>query len=128
MLSGNDRIFHIAENVQWAAAAAEGSYVQSTRGFSLAQVGFIHCSTWERVAPTAEHFYADLHQRLVVLEIDVAALAAAGIELRWEHANRDDQSSPIFPHIYGALPTACVCRVLAATFDARGAFVIDDST
>ncbi len=119
-----DRIFHIADAGQWAATASPGPYVQSTRGLSLGQVGFIHCSTWEQVVPTAHLFYADVAAPLVVLEIDVEALAKAGVEVRWERAKPDDGSSPLFPHIYGALPTACVSRVLAASFDPRGEFAV----
>lgn len=119
------RILHIAEAAQWFAAQSAGEYAQSTRGLSLQQVGFIHCSTWEQVVPTAIQFYADVALPLVVLEIDVEALAAAGVEVRWEHANADDDSSPLFPHIYGALPTACVCQVREAAFDINGVFRID---
>lgn len=127
MRSERSRIFHIVETAHWLVADTAGSYEQSTRGLSLEQVGFIHCSAWEQVVPTAQLFYADVDQPLVVLEIDVEALSAADVEVRWEHASPGDSLSPLFPHIYGALPTSCVCRVLAATFDAKGAFVIDPS-
>lgn len=37
-------IFHIADPDEWKAARATGAYTRSTRGQSLAEVGFIHCS------------------------------------------------------------------------------------
>lgn len=125
MCDANDRIFHIVEAGQWTQAEVQGRYTGSTRGLTLAQVGFIHCSWWAQVAPTAEFIYAGVHDPLVVVEIDVDMLEAAGVQVRHEHANPDDASSPLFPHIYGPLPTACVCRVLTAGFDDHGVFVVD---
>ncbi|MGB3761775.1 MAG: DUF952 domain-containing protein [Ornithinimicrobium sp.] len=119
------RIFHITEAAQWARSAAKGLHEQSTRGRSLAQVGFIHCSSWDQLPATAEFVYAGVNEPLVVLEIEVDLAESAGTELRYEHGNPDDTSSALFPHLYGPLPTACVCRVLTAGFDDRGAFVVD---
>ncbi len=119
------RIFHITEAEQWKAASASGLYEGSTRDRTLTQVGFIHCSWWEQVAATAQFVYAGAPEPLVVLEIDVEMLAATGVPVRHEHGDPADSSSPIFPHIYGPLPTVCVCRVLTAHFDDRGAFVVD---
>lgn len=117
-------IFHIADASRWAAAQVAGTYVESTLGRSLEEVGFIHCSTWAQVPSTAALFYTDVTEPLVVLEIDAEALARAGVKVLWEHANPDDAVSPIFPHIYGALPPACVRRALESSFDAEGLFVI----
>ena len=41
----------------------------STRGVTLEQEGFIHCSTRDQVEATANRFYGDVEQ-LVVLTID----------------------------------------------------------
>ncbi|MGB3828477.1 MAG: DUF952 domain-containing protein [Ornithinimicrobium sp.] len=121
----SDRIFHIADASQWTHALAQGSYAQSTRGRTLEQVGFIHASSWEQLAPVAEFVYAGASETVRVLEIDVAMLAATGVQVRYEHGDPDDTSSPLYPHIYGPLPTSAVCRVLRAGFDADGAFVVD---
>ena len=42
------RLFHVAEAEQWEAARAGGRYEGSTRGMSLAQVGFVHLATAEQ--------------------------------------------------------------------------------
>ncbi|MGB3593710.1 MAG: DUF952 domain-containing protein [Ornithinimicrobium sp.] len=119
------RIFHLTEAAQWAASAAKGLHEQSTRGRSLAQVGFIHCSSWDQVPATAELVYAGVNEPLVVVEIDVDRVESVGAEVRYEHGDPDDSSSPLFPHLYGPLSTACVCRVLTAGFDNAGSFVVD---
>jgi glutathione S-transferase len=74
----------------------------STRGVSLEEEGFIHCSTRDQLQDTANRFYADLDQ-LVVLTIDpdlvpspiVYEPPAPGLDV-------------LFPHIYGPLPVAAV--------------------
>ena len=37
-------IFHLAEPQAWTDAQANGAYAVSTRGRTLAEEGFIHCS------------------------------------------------------------------------------------
>jgi len=46
-------IFHIAEPTLWEAAVLEGSYTGSTRGASLDEIGFIHCSFKHQVEAVA---------------------------------------------------------------------------
>ncbi len=98
----DEPIFHMAIPDDWAAAFATGEYRMSTRGVTLEQEGFIHCSTREQLQGTANRFYADIDQ-LVVLTIDpelvnspiVYEPPAAGLDV-------------LFPHIYGPLPVAAV--------------------
>jgi uncharacterized protein (DUF952 family) len=40
-------IHHIAERGDWEQAVRDGEYTTSTRGLTLAQQGFIHCSEAE---------------------------------------------------------------------------------
>ena len=70
----------------------------STRGRSLDDVGFIHCSTAEQVTGVADAFYSDDPLTLIVLELGVDAIEASGTEVRWELAGGE-----LFPHIYGPL-------------------------
>ncbi len=119
------RIFHITEAHVWRSSAAKGVHVQSTRDRSLAQVGFIHCSSWDQVPATAEFVYDGVREPLVVLEIDVDLVESTGAQVRHEHGNPEDRSSPLFPHLYGPLPTECVGRVFTARFDDGGTFVVD---
>ena len=52
-------IFHIATSAEWEAAQRSGAYTTSTRGVTLEQEGFIHCSRREQVAAVWRNYYAD---------------------------------------------------------------------
>ena len=53
-------IYHIATAGDWDQARADGEYMTSTRGTTLAEQGFIHASTAEQVGPVANLFYQGL--------------------------------------------------------------------
>src|SRR4051795_3502691 len=95
-------IHHLALPEDWAAAFAVGEYRMSTRGLTFDDVGFIHCSTRDQVEATANRFYGDLDQ-LVVLTIDQSLVASP---IRFEPPTAD--STELFPHVYGPLPIAAV--------------------
>ncbi|MEM9042862.1 MAG: DUF952 domain-containing protein [Actinomycetota bacterium] len=103
----DEPIFHLALPDDWAAAFDLGEYRMSTRGRTLDDEGFIHASTRLQVEATANRFYADLDQ-LVLLTIDPLAVPH---EIRWEPPAPD--LDELFPHIYGPLPIAAV---VAATY------------
>ncbi|AXH95791.1 DUF952 domain-containing protein [Ornithinimicrobium avium] len=107
-------LWHLAEEVHWQEALRAGSYERSTRGASLAEVGFIHASWPEQLPGVAKLLYARAAEPLVVLEIDPRALAQAGVEVREEPGDPDDPASPLFPHLYGPLPVAAVTRTRPA--------------
>ena len=92
-------IFHIADASTWEAARAAGSYEQSTRDQTLAEVGFIHCSYHHQVDGVLTNFYADVTAPLVLLTIDPECVVAP--------LQVDDG----FPHIYGPLNTDAVVAV-----------------
>lgn len=97
------QIFHIATAADWAAAQASGSYTTSTRGATLAEVGFIHASRAEQTEGVRRMFYADVTEPLVLLTIDTDRL-----DVPWrEDAVGDDT----FPHVYGPLATDAVVDV-----------------
>jgi uncharacterized protein (DUF952 family) len=98
-------IFHITEPEIWAAAGETGTYTGSTRGQSLEDVGFIHCSYADQVQMIANFVYPDWDGELILLEIDPAQL---GEDLRVESAF---EAGVMFPHIYGPLPTSAVKAV-----------------
>ncbi len=94
-------LFHISLPEDWARAQSDGAITDSTRGVSLAEEGYIHCSYAEQVAGTAGRFYGDL-AAIVVLRIDpdlvgspivVEDLVGSGVE---------------FPHVYGPIPVTAV--------------------
>lgn len=102
-------ILHITTPADWQAALEVGIY----RADSLESEGFIHCSTAQQMAATANRFYAG-QSDLLLLHIDPQALAA---ELRWEMADGQD-----FPHIYGPINLDAVVEVEAFNPDADGSF------
>lgn len=104
-------IHHLAMPGDWAAAFDTGEYRMSTRGSTIDDVGFIHCSTRAQVEATANRFYRDVEQ-LVVLTIDPATV---GSPIRYEPP--EPGSDQLFPHIYGPLP---ISAVVDATFWIRG--------
>ena len=90
-------IFHITTLTDWAAAQTSGSYEAP----SLADEGFIHCSSVEQIVATANRFYAG-REDLILLSIDPRRLAA---QLRYENSEGGDE---LFPHVYGPIELAAV--------------------
>ncbi len=113
-------IYHLSTASDWEAAQAAGTYEISTRGMTLAEVGFIHASTAEQVDGVAEMFYLDCEEELVVLVVDVDALADAGVPVKFEEID----GGQVFPHIYAPLPSDLVAEVRAASFDENDRFVV----
>jgi len=115
--SDDQPLFHAAMPDDWAAAFTHGEYTMSTRGQTLDEVGFIHLSTREQVEGTANRFYTDVDQ-LVLLTIDPLKVPA---EIRWERPAPSVDT--LFPHVYGPLPIAAVIRTdyWFRTIDADGA-------
>lgn len=100
------RLFHVAEAEQWEAARTGGRYEGSTRGMSLAQVGFVHLATAEQWPGVLERYYAGHEGGLVLLTLDPARLTPP---LRWEAATTG--SGELFPHLYGPLDLDAVVGV-----------------
>lgn len=100
-------IHHLALPDDWAAAFLTGEYLISTRGMTVDEVGFMHCSTRTQIERTANTFYADVEQ-LVLLTID-QRLVPSPIRFEAPSPSSDD----LFPHIYGPLP---ISAVVDATF------------
>ena len=100
-------ILHLTERSLWDAARARGSYEMSTRGRTLADVGFIHCSLRRQLPAVAAFLYGsyDGPDPLVVLVIDEERLT---VPVRYEPPAPGAEE---FPHIYGPLPVAAVTSV-----------------
>ena len=108
-------IFHLTTTSEWSAAQARGLYERSTRGQSLKEVGFIHCSFLDQVERVADFVYAGAVE-LLLLVIDAARVPS---EIRNENL---DGGAELFPHIYGPLPTAAVVEVIQLHANAAGRF------
>lgn len=90
-------LFHVALPDEWAADQQVGEYRRSTRGRTLEDEGYIHCSFAHQVAAVVERFYADL-PALVLLRIDPSRLTAPLVV-----EDLFDVGEP-FPHVYGPIP------------------------
>lgn len=92
---GMTTLWHLAEPAHWAQARERGSYERSTRGASLASVGFVHCCYPEQLPGVVARFYADAAATgdYVVLELDGELLERAGSPVRDEPGNPDDPAS-----------------------------------
>lgn len=106
-------IFHIATASDWAAARRTGSYTVSTRGRSLAEVGFVHCAHRDQLPTVFQRHYADCRERLLVLAIDNERL---DVPVREEQVG-----SETFPHVYGPIPTSAVVDASPMGRDGRQA-------
>ncbi|HZB51415.1 MAG TPA: DUF952 domain-containing protein [Mycobacteriales bacterium] len=105
-------IFHLADRQQWEAARSDGSYEISTRGRTLAEVGFIHCSQRHQVRGVADAVFGGADD-LVLLTIDPERVP---VPIRFE--------GPDYPHIYGPLPADAVVAVTPVQRDATGRLVL----
>jgi glutathione S-transferase len=94
-------IYHIASAGDWERARSAGEYRVSTRGRSLEEEGFIHCSRAHQIAAVADRFYRGVDD-LVLLTIDERLVRS---EVRYESVPGGDET---FPHIYGPLDVDAV--------------------
>jgi len=108
-------LYHIALPADWESARESGTYACSTRGVTLADEGFIHCSRAHQVEATANRFYGDVTE-LVLLTIDEAALDAPVVDE--DLYNTGDT----FPHVYGPIPVTAVVDARTWTPAADGLF------
>jgi uncharacterized protein (DUF952 family) len=98
-------LLHLTEPGLWEAALASGAYEGSTRGRTLAEEGFIHCSLPEQLDAVAAFVYGDHPGPLVVLVIDADLL---DVPIRYEAPEPGGQE---YPHLYGPLQTSAVVEV-----------------
>jgi glutathione S-transferase len=116
----DDPIFHLALPDDWAAAFGDGEYRMSTRGLTLEQEGFIHCSTHVQMEDTANRFYGDLEQ-LVVLTI-IPRLVPSPIVFEPPAPGIDT----LFPHVYGPIPISAVVSAETWVRPAGRSWSLDD--
>ena len=97
-------IYHLTDAATWAASQAAGEHTGSTRGVSLAEEGYIHCSTAEQWPGVVERYYADATD-LLLLHLDEARLTAP---LVYEQLGT---APAAFPHVYGPINLDAVVQV-----------------
>ncbi|MFB8039084.1 DUF952 domain-containing protein [Streptomyces sp. NPDC056004] len=104
-------LLHLTEGPLWEAARGIGTYEMSTRGRTLHEEGFIHCSLPDQLPGVAEMLYGagsgagTGDQELVVLVIDPDRLPGP---VRYESVAPGGEE---FPHIYGPVPVDAVVEV-----------------
>src|SRR4051794_29540763 len=102
MSDHGDTILHITTDGGWSAAQKAGELTAP----SLADEGFIHCSTHAQVEATANRIFAGSGD-LLLLELAVDRI---GPELKWERATDVGEE---FPHIYGPINLDAVVGTVA---------------
>ncbi len=114
-----ERIHHLAIAAEWDAAVARGgSYERSTVDTSLADEGFIHCSLAEQVRGTADRYYRD-RDDVVLLTIDTTKVGSPVVV-----EDLFDRGTAL-PHIYGPLPLGAVVDATPVPLGADGRLDID---
>jgi len=108
-------IYHITTAGEWERARAAGEYTMSTRGTTLAEQGYIHCSSTGQVALVANAIYQGVPD-LVVLVINTGLVRP---QIRFELVPGSDEP---FPHIYGPLNTDAVVQTRPYRPGANGRF------
>jgi uncharacterized protein (DUF952 family) len=93
-------IYHITPRSNWQQAKATGSY----RADSLDTEGFIHCSTSAQVVRTANLWFKN-QTDLLLLFIDSDQVES---EIRYDAVDENEK----FPHIYGTLNNNAVFKVI----------------
>jgi uncharacterized protein (DUF952 family) len=112
-------LLHITDRASWQDAVRTGEYRMSTRGVTLEQEGFIHCSLAHQLRAVAELVYADADD-LVVLVIDSEQVPA---DIRYEGSA---DGAERHPHIYGPLPVSAVTNVVRVGRDSGGRMILPD--
>ncbi|MEJ7689528.1 MAG: DUF952 domain-containing protein [Nocardioidaceae bacterium] len=107
-------IFHIAEPDDWQQARADGTYTTSTRGRTLAEEGFLHCSRFEQVTTVLDFAYADVAGPLSLLVVDTEKLDSP-LQL-----DEVPEAGDVYPHIYGPLNVSAVVDELPLSRNSSG--------
>jgi uncharacterized protein (DUF952 family) len=115
--SNRPQLLHITDPATWQQSRAAGEYAMSTRGVTLAEEGFIHCSLPHQVLRIADLVYPDTAD-LIILVIDTDQLTAP---VRYEAAEPGGEQ---FPHIYGPLQVSAVVETVAVSRDATGQLIL----
>jgi uncharacterized protein (DUF952 family) len=106
-------IYHITSRADWEKAQPAGQYTVP----SLLQEGFIHASTGEQVAGTANLFFRG-QTGLVLMVIETNRLIP---EVRFD-AVQTHGAEQFFPHIYGPINLDAVINILDFPPNPDGSF------
>lgn len=102
-------IYHLTTLPEWQKAQEIGVYIPS----GYAKDGFIHCSDHYQIKSTANRYYRETPE-LIVLEIDPLL---ADAKLVYENLEGGEMT---FPHLYGELPVSAVNTVHELGYEENG--------
>lgn len=114
-------IIIIAQRLVWEKSQQTGQYTQSTITSTLADVGFIHCTSPDQTVETANKHFKD-YDDLILVVIDPDKVIP---EVKFEKAASGRPG--LFPHIYGPLNINAVTDVLDFKKDSNGSFILPPS-
>lgn len=100
----------------WKLAKEKGSHTQSTITTALEEVGFIHCTSPDQTTDTANRHFTDRDDVLFLL-VDLGKVKP---EVRFEPPPSGRPG--LFPHVYGAINTDAVYKVIKPEKDESGQF------
>jgi glutathione S-transferase len=113
--SAANHIHHLALAHEWhAALSGDRRYRRSSIDRTLDEEGFVHCSFPDQVQRTADKYYRD-RSDVVLLTIEPALIDD---EIRHENTSGGTE---LFPHVYGPIPVDAVVA-------ARPVALLDDGT
>lgn len=99
-----NNLYHIIDRNDWNHTSSKQEYKPN----SLSKDGFIHLSSKEQVAETADIFFKGKH-KLLLLEFNIPSNDR---KLKWESAIGGVNSrKKLFPHYYAPLPLSYLARV-----------------
>ena len=113
-------IYHLTFAADWDAAVSVGTYRVSGRGMTLESEGFLHFSYARQLARTAERFWRNPEEPLVLLTVDPDLLDRPVVN------ENTTGGTELFPHLYGALPVASVVRAQPVAVSADGLPVLPE--
>jgi uncharacterized protein (DUF952 family) len=91
--------FHLVPRAEWDASDTELPYTPT----DFEREGFVHCTDGEdEVAATANRYFRDLSDELLVLTIDRSRLSAPV---------RYDDPGSVYPHVYGPIDREAILQV-----------------
>ena len=109
-------ILHIANRDEWNKSSSSEYY----KSPSLNTDGFIHCSTFSQTVETANQFYAN-QKNLVLLCIDTEKVEAK-VKFEGPACDGDESINLLFPHIYGPLNISAVTAIFDFSPNEDGTF------
>jgi len=106
-------VYRLCAEAEWRLAVAEGLFAGADAD---RRDGFIHLSSADQVAETADTHYATVRP-LILLTVDARRVNG---EIRWE----ESRGGALFPHLYGTIPVEAVLAAQRLADDRQGRAMI----